>query len=53
MVFKVDTKFAIRGFKYRRQCLGEMSMAFCVPTSSPVQIMSTPILVSLSAAARW
>ena len=45
--------WAMRGLKKRRQCSGEMSMPCWCPMSSPSQIMSTPISVSRSAAARW
>ena len=45
-------KFAMRGLRKRRQWLGEISIACWAPTSSPVQIMSTPISTSFLAAVR-
>ena len=45
-------KSAMRGLKKRRQAPGESSMPRCVPTSSPVQIISTPISTRRRAAAR-
>ena len=33
--------------------LGENNIPVCIPTSSPIQIMSTPISTSFFAAVRW